>query len=137
MRKRQGKTSELHLVVPLAYTFQHVVSYSIAQGDIVNVITFDSHNDKAGTTYEGPWVTECQKDELLECYDGWEPEVRTLLEVSESSFLIAVVLFIFLFTAYRQTNQVGFACLKPTTLLREEQYSSHRRFSASPILSDR
>ncbi|KAI5123693.1 hypothetical protein M0805_001721 [Coniferiporia weirii] len=59
---------------------KHVVSYSIAQGDIVNVVTFSSSLEKEYTPFEGPWVTECPKQELLDCYAGWEPEVIELLQ---------------------------------------------------------
>lgn len=62
---------------------QHVVSYSISQGDIINVVTFDSDPKKYGDSYEGEWVSECLQEELLECYSGWEPEVEQLLKVRE------------------------------------------------------
>ncbi|PPQ77194.1 hypothetical protein CVT25_011040 [Psilocybe cyanescens] len=58
----------------------HVVSYSISQGDIINVVTFDSDPKKYGDSYEGEWVSECLQEELLECYSGWEPEVEQLLK---------------------------------------------------------
>jgi len=59
---------------------KHVVGYSIAQGDIVNVVTFVSEPEKHGQLYEGDWVTDCENDELLNCYSGWEPEVEQLLQ---------------------------------------------------------
>ncbi|TFK53608.1 FAD/NAD-P-binding domain-containing protein [Heliocybe sulcata] len=59
---------------------QHVVSYSISQGSIVNVVTFASKPEREGTPYEGPWVTECSQQELLDCYADWEPEVVELLQ---------------------------------------------------------
>ena len=68
---------------------KHVVSYSITQGEIVNVITFDSHLDRVGDPFDGPWVSECPKAELLQCYSGWEPEVQTLLEVISSVWCFA------------------------------------------------
>ncbi|EPQ57035.1 FAD/NAD P-binding domain-containing protein [Gloeophyllum trabeum ATCC 11539] len=59
---------------------RHVVSYSISQGSIVNVVTFASEPEKEGIPYEGPWVTECSRQELLDCYADWEPEVEELLQ---------------------------------------------------------
>ncbi|THU95391.1 FAD/NAD-binding domain-containing protein [Dendrothele bispora CBS 962.96] len=62
---------------------KHVVSYSIAKGDIVNVVTFASDITKEGTQYEdgdSQWVTECPQQELLDCYANWEPEVEQLLQ---------------------------------------------------------
>ncbi|KDR75249.1 hypothetical protein GALMADRAFT_157105 [Galerina marginata CBS 339.88] len=58
---------------------KHVVSYSISQGDIVNVVTFASQPEEHGQYYEGEWVTDCEQKELLDCYSGWEPEVEQLL----------------------------------------------------------
>ncbi|KAF8894081.1 FAD/NAD-P-binding domain-containing protein [Infundibulicybe gibba] len=59
---------------------KHVVSYSISQGSIVNVVTFASKPEKDGSHHGEPWVTECSQQELLECYADWEPEVESLLK---------------------------------------------------------
>lgn len=61
--------------------FQHVVNYSISQGDIVNVVTFSSELEKHGQLYSGESVTECEHKELLDCCRDWEPEVEQLLKV--------------------------------------------------------
>ncbi|PCH43450.1 FAD/NAD(P)-binding domain-containing protein, partial [Wolfiporia cocos MD-104 SS10] len=65
-------------------SLQHVVSYSISQGSVVNVVAFASRPEQEGSKYEDPWVTECTKHEVLDCYDGWEPEVGELLECIEN-----------------------------------------------------
>ncbi|EED84531.1 predicted protein, partial [Postia placenta Mad-698-R] len=56
---------------PMMSSAQHVVSYSISRGSVVNVVALVS--------YEGPWVTDCSAQELHECYAGWEPEVVDLI----------------------------------------------------------
>ena len=61
---------------------QHVVSYSISKGSVVNVVAFASRPKLEGTSYDGEWVVRCSKEELLKCYDGWEPEVVDMLQVS-------------------------------------------------------
>ncbi|KAF9482106.1 FAD/NAD-P-binding domain-containing protein [Pholiota conissans] len=68
--------------VPMMYCGKgrHVVSYSISQGDIVNIVTFVSQPEKHGQHYDGEWVTNCDKQELLDCYANWEPEVGSLLK---------------------------------------------------------
>lgn len=58
---------------------KHVVSYSISQGSIVNVVTFASDPSKEGSFYDGEWVTEVSQKELLGCYSHWEPEVEDML----------------------------------------------------------
>ncbi|KAK7005713.1 RNA helicase [Favolaschia claudopus] len=74
------------LVNPMMYCGQnkHVVAYSISQGNIVNVVAFATESDKENQDYGGEWVTECSKDEMLQCFAGWEPEVMALLERIDS-----------------------------------------------------
>lgn len=60
---------------------QHVVSYSISAGSLVNVVMFTTKPHLHGTPYSGPWVTPCSPAEVQECYSGWEPEVEELLKV--------------------------------------------------------
>ncbi|KLO14628.1 FAD/NAD-binding domain-containing protein [Schizopora paradoxa] len=63
---------------------KHVVAYSIAQGDLVNVITFHTELEKERSPFKGEWVTQCSCKELLDCYDKWEPEVVDLLQNIEN-----------------------------------------------------
>ncbi|KAG7446323.1 FAD/NAD-P-binding domain-containing protein [Guyanagaster necrorhizus] len=63
---------------------KHIVSYSISQGSVVNVITFRSDHEREGSTYPDTWVTECSQQELLDCYSGWEPEVIEMLQHIET-----------------------------------------------------
>lgn len=60
---------------------QHVVSYSISRGSVVNVVAFASRPELDSTSYDQEWVVNCTKEELLECYDGWEPEVMDIIKV--------------------------------------------------------
>ncbi|KAI0630150.1 FAD/NAD-P-binding domain-containing protein [Trametes polyzona] len=59
---------------------QHVVSYSISRGSIVNVVAMASQPHLYGTPYEGPWVTDCTREEVQKCFSGWEPEVEEILK---------------------------------------------------------
>ncbi|KIK67169.1 hypothetical protein GYMLUDRAFT_156392 [Collybiopsis luxurians FD-317 M1] len=64
---------------------KHVVSYSISQGKVVNVVTFASEPEKEGQTFSSDvWVTQCPQTELLDCYAHWEPEVEQLLSQIEA-----------------------------------------------------
>ncbi|KAI0029664.1 FAD/NAD(P)-binding domain-containing protein [Vararia minispora EC-137] len=62
---------------------KHVVSYGISRGTVVNVITMASSPQKEGESYGEPWVTDCSREELLDCYAGWEDEVVELLSYIE------------------------------------------------------
>ncbi|KAF8210523.1 FAD/NAD-P-binding domain-containing protein [Mycena galopus ATCC 62051] len=59
---------------------QHIVAYSISAGKTVNCVAFASELHKQGRDYGGEWVTDCTKDEMLQCFGGWEPEAVALLE---------------------------------------------------------
>ncbi|EIW63582.1 FAD/NAD-P-binding domain-containing protein [Trametes versicolor FP-101664 SS1] len=59
---------------------KHVVSYSISRGSIVNVVAMASRPDLYKSTYAGPWVVDCSREEVLECFAGWEPEVEEMLK---------------------------------------------------------
>ncbi|KAJ7747330.1 FAD/NAD-P-binding domain-containing protein [Mycena metata] len=64
------------LASPMMYCGQnkHLVAYSISQGNIVNFVAFASDLNKKNTAYGAEWVTDCSKDEVLECFGGWERE---------------------------------------------------------------
>ncbi|KAJ7346846.1 FAD/NAD-P-binding domain-containing protein [Mycena albidolilacea] len=74
------------LVTPMMYCGQnkHIVAYSISQGNIINVVAFASELDKEDQDYGEEWVTDCTKDEMLQCFRGWETEALALLEPVEN-----------------------------------------------------
>ncbi|KAI8992893.1 FAD/NAD-P-binding domain-containing protein [Trametes punicea] len=79
----KGKDGEHRTIrTPMMYCGKnkHVVSYGISRGSMVNVVAMASRPRLYGSIYAGPWVTECTRDEVLECYSGWEPEVQELLK---------------------------------------------------------
>ncbi|KAF8485624.1 FAD/NAD-P-binding domain-containing protein [Gautieria morchelliformis] len=80
----KDEQGHLHRVVEFPTMYcgksKHLVGYSISRGSIVNVAAFASQPEKEGTAFDGEWVTEVPKEELLDCYADWEPEVTSLLE---------------------------------------------------------
>ncbi|KAH9951522.1 FAD/NAD-P-binding domain-containing protein [Amylocystis lapponica] len=79
-------TEHRTIATPMMYCGKnkHVVSYSISRGSVVNVVAFASKPEKAASTFEGSWVTDCSRDEMLSCYADWEPEVTELLKSIEN-----------------------------------------------------
>ena len=63
---------------------QYILVYPIAQGKIINVAGFHTRPDYENTAFHGPWIRKTEKDELLDAYSQWEPEVRMLLEVNNT-----------------------------------------------------
>ncbi|KZP19639.1 FAD/NAD(P)-binding domain-containing protein [Athelia psychrophila] len=61
---------------------KHLIIFPINNTQI-NVVAFCSEPSKEGTQYSEDsrdWVADVPKDELLQQYEGWEPEVMALLE---------------------------------------------------------
>lgn len=58
------------------------MSYPISQGRLVNLIAFVTIAGGEGQKLDGPAVVDVAREEVLEAYRGWEPEVQVLLKVS-------------------------------------------------------
>ncbi|CAA7261657.1 unnamed protein product [Cyclocybe aegerita] len=97
---------------------KHVVSYSISQGDIVNIVTFTSRPERHGEPYSGDWVVNCDKQELLDSYAGLELGIPSFdLSLSESQLRVhlnqdAFILARLLSKAMRPTRDSLSALLK-------------------------
>ncbi|KAI5118815.1 hypothetical protein M0805_000203 [Coniferiporia weirii] len=62
---------------------KHIIVFPISRGRLINVVAFCSWPEKDGTIFEGKIVEECDKEELLKQYTGWEEEVQQLLQCIE------------------------------------------------------
>ncbi|KZP07956.1 FAD/NAD(P)-binding domain-containing protein [Athelia psychrophila] len=62
---------------------KHLIIFPINKGALINVVAFCSDPSKEGTQYSEnskEWVVDVPKEELLQQYEGWEPEVTAVLE---------------------------------------------------------
>ncbi|KAG8215970.1 hypothetical protein J3R82DRAFT_7952 [Butyriboletus roseoflavus] len=59
------------------------VTYPIANGTIINVVALISDPSLTGTHYEGHWICDANRDELVESFDNFEPDARTLVKLCE------------------------------------------------------
>lgn len=68
--------------IPTMYMGQHinVVVYPISSGKKINVAAFHAKDELFGTKFDGPWVTNVEKDDLIAAHGHWEPELRAILE---------------------------------------------------------
>lgn len=55
----------------------------MSNGMLVNVAAFCSWPEKEGTIHEGKEVEERSQEELIQLYEGWEPEVQQLVQCME------------------------------------------------------
>ncbi|KAL5530919.1 hypothetical protein ACEPAG_3795 [Sanghuangporus baumii] len=62
---------------------KHVVSYPISEGRVVNLVPFVTIPGADGEELDGPAVVDVSKQEMLDQYKGWEPEVLNLLACCE------------------------------------------------------
>jgi salicylate hydroxylase len=60
---------------------QHVISFLVSQGTLINVVAFVSDKQKAGTPFEGRWVSDVPREEFEEAFQNFEPAVKNLLKV--------------------------------------------------------
>lgn len=53
----------------------------------MNIAAFQCYREHAGVKYEGNFVTERTREQLLKDYEGWEEEVTQLLQVCYDFFI--------------------------------------------------
>lgn len=82
---------------------KHVVSYPVSQGTQINVAVYVSDEQKAGTPFEGHWVSDSSLEEVEEVCQNFEPDVQRLLNCLEnpSKWALHVVNELPLFTCDR------------------------------------
>ncbi|KAG0704178.1 hypothetical protein DFH29DRAFT_393929 [Suillus ampliporus] len=63
---------------------KHIVSYPVSQGTQINVVACVSDEQKAGTHFEGHWVSDASLEEVEEAYQDFEPDAKNLLKCFEN-----------------------------------------------------
>ncbi|KAF9230357.1 hypothetical protein BU15DRAFT_83737 [Melanogaster broomeanus] len=85
LRKVDPENLSLREATSVTYRKGYYSRYlSIANGTLINVAAVVGDSSLAGTHYEGNWVMDATHDELLGCFDNFEPEVKTLLQHCEN-----------------------------------------------------
>jgi hypothetical protein len=51
-------------------------------GSVISLICYYSVETGEGTPYDGPWVKDVLPDEVINTYEGWEPDLGLLLKVT-------------------------------------------------------
>ncbi|KAF8558630.1 FAD/NAD(P)-binding domain-containing protein [Imleria badia] len=88
-----------------------LVTYLIANGSSMNVLGFVCDPSLAGTHYEGRWVSDATRDELVEYFDDFEPDARTVVKLCEKPSKWAVhVLKPLPFCVRNRVALIGDAC---------------------------
>lgn len=57
----------------------HIITYPISKGKLINFVAFVSRHDKENTKFNGPWVAQTGREEIIGRFRSWEPEVQALI----------------------------------------------------------
>ncbi|KAJ3489055.1 hypothetical protein NLI96_g2428 [Meripilus lineatus] len=90
--KEEDGTSHRILSRPMIYCGQskHVVAYGIAKDRIGNVVAFVTEPEREGEPFDDAWISEPSKQDLVDAFEHFEPEVRELLQKVENPSLWAI-----------------------------------------------
>ena len=61
---------------------QHIVTYLVSRGRVLNIGAAVQVPELAGKVYPGPWVTAVATDKIVDRFKSWEPDVKDIVEVS-------------------------------------------------------
>jgi salicylate hydroxylase len=113
LREGKGKLSN-HSYLPTnqAITIsQHIISYPISQGTLINIVAYVSDEQNAGKPFEGRWVSGVSREELEEVYQDFEPAVKSFLKVRYSAkSLVPSSTNEHLFLVLRKPFKMGGSC---------------------------
>ncbi|KAF8558565.1 FAD/NAD(P)-binding domain-containing protein [Imleria badia] len=109
--KENPENASLRDMIMYSGKGRSLVTYPIAKGSIINVAAFVCDPSSTGTHFEGRWVSDATRDELVEHFDDFEPDVRTVLELCEKPTKWALhVVKPLPFCARNRVALVGDAC---------------------------
>lgn len=74
-------TVRTEVEILICFPYQYIITYPISEGKFINTVALVSKPELNGTIYDGPLVEAVSRDELLNNFFGWEPQVQTLLNV--------------------------------------------------------
>ncbi|KAF8894212.1 salicylate hydroxylase [Gymnopilus junonius] len=79
---RQEAQDHPALTLPMVYCGknQHIVTYPVLQGRLINTIPFFTEPEKEGTYVEGPVIIENTTDDFVSPFKDWEEEARIILK---------------------------------------------------------
>ncbi|KAH9853973.1 FAD/NAD-P-binding domain-containing protein [Lenzites betulinus] len=82
----EGKPRPLNMSHLMIYGGKnhHLIAYPISQGRILNVAAVVHRPELVGTIYEGPWTAEAPREEVVQSFVGWDPEVEDIMQNMKS-----------------------------------------------------
>ncbi|KAG6808855.1 hypothetical protein H0H92_002565 [Tricholoma furcatifolium] len=62
------------------YGVQFAIAYPVANGELVNLVFNHFNHTLYGTTFDGAWIQDANRDEFIHTLSQWEPEFVELLQ---------------------------------------------------------
>ncbi|KAI0666040.1 hypothetical protein C8Q78DRAFT_995036 [Trametes maxima] len=92
MREVNPEHHALKIKSPMSYSGKgkHVITYPISHGKYLNWIGFVTIPGGEGSTYPRKWVLDVPKEEVIQHFSGWEPEVDQMTQLVEKPSLWAI-----------------------------------------------
>ncbi|KAL1731678.1 hypothetical protein EV714DRAFT_271477 [Schizophyllum commune] len=63
---------------------KHMITYPVSGGRVVNVVPFYTDPSKIDTPFAGSQIGQGTAEEVLMIFEGWEPEVQTVLKCMDN-----------------------------------------------------
>ncbi|KAI0640657.1 hypothetical protein C8Q79DRAFT_1004238 [Trametes meyenii] len=79
-----------HHALKIKSPMSHVITYPISHGKYLNWIGFVTVPGGEGTAYPRKWVVDVPKEEVIQHFSGWEPEVDQMTQLVEKPSLWAI-----------------------------------------------
>lgn len=62
---------------------KHFIAYPVSQGRFINAVGFYTVPRAEGTPFDGTWVTDVSRQEVMDCFGAFEPEVQAIAKCME------------------------------------------------------
>ena len=85
LREGKGKLSQSCVLLAdetVTIILQHIAAYPVSQGTQINISAIVTNEQKAGTPFEGRWVSNVAREEVEEAYRDFEPAVQNIVKAS-------------------------------------------------------
>ncbi|KAF8438465.1 hypothetical protein L210DRAFT_3543956 [Boletus edulis BED1] len=62
---------------------KHLITFPVSEGKLINVVIFHHNRGTFGSPFEGSWVTDVPKEEVLHLFEGWDIRAEAFVKCVE------------------------------------------------------
>ncbi|THH18845.1 hypothetical protein EW146_g2204 [Bondarzewia mesenterica] len=63
---------------------EHTIISGLTCGTLINILAFVTELDKEGMPFGEKWVSEASKEDVMEHFKGWEPQIKEMFQCLDS-----------------------------------------------------